>query len=205
MVENIEKGMEVKIHTGYHFPPIRGEISNIIGGKLYVKIQDSFDLNIEVSKKTTLEFALEKNAAHLCSGYIESLIQIDSSVIVISNLSPLERYQRRGFVRVPASLRARCSVRNKRIEAMILNISGSGALLCTKEELLSDDIIRLKFDLPLQQKTKINVEARIAREAMEKIEGAPWDYKYGVEFLNIPQSLQDRIVSYTFKKLTNNL
>ncbi len=199
---HLEVGQRVKVHTGINLPPIAGNITNMVKEKLYVTLERPAD--IELSGRITVELDLEEDAAYLFTGRVESVLKLGDTTLVIQEASDIERYQRREFVRVDAGLHVTCynSKYEHNINGLILNISGNGALISTKEPLKVGDYFKLKFTLPLQTKEPLEFDAEVVREAQEPVEGAPWNNKYGFKFIRISQAQQDRVMSFVFRELT---
>ncbi len=202
MDRRIISGLKVKVHTGEYRPPITGRISIIRENKIHVALDKPS--NMELSGKITVELNVDTDAAHLFTAGIESVLKLGDTTLVLQELSEVYRQQRREFVRVPTSIDVKChNVKyDRKIKSVILNISGKGALLCTREPLRTGDIVKLKFTLPVQEKFNLQVDGRVVREAEEAVDGTPWDYKYGIEFVRIPATQQDKIISYVFRELT---
>lgn len=114
--------------------------------------------------------------------------------------SEFERIQRRGFVRYPVLIAAqyRQGDDNRWNKGFLVDISGSGARLSHRHP-IPNETIQLAFTLKAHD-TPLIVTGRIVRS--EPLNGNDHTtYHSGIEFVEIPMGVQDRIVGFVFQRM----
>ena len=122
-------------------------------------------------------------------------------VYYLSQPEDLEKVQRRGFVRAPVLLGVDYQRAADRTwhKGYFLDISGGGVKLSHTGKLDRDEVIYLAFSLNTREK-KLTLKGRVIRSIpVETAAGTV--YHSGVEFVDIPMSVQDRVVAYVFERL----
>jgi len=143
--------------------------------------------------------AIDKMSLYVFYGVVLENKEEDKLPITLFKIQgKIRRVQRRRFLRIKfVSNGTLKTVENEEIPFMSFDISAGGMKIGVSRRLEVGTIITVNFrfedDLFLN-----NQEARVVRE-IESEENANGVFYYGIEFFNMPLSLQDRIMRFIFK------
>lgn len=118
------------------------------------------------------------------------------NVTYVSVPERIKRIQRRRFVRVNAVLtgRLRFSDKDEYVTFITKDVSAGGALILVKEPLPVGTFINI--DLTFTPELVLeDQKAKIVRDSGKSEEGY---YMYGIEFLDLPDSIQSKIIRFCF-------
>ena len=137
--------------------------------------------------------------------FVSRVQRVDEAAdsLLIDRPSMVQQSERRQFFRLAVNIRPKYAaiVRGKgeeerRLDAIMLDISGGGSQLRAKQPVEVGDRVHLVFPLDGEE-----LEADIVALTTSIIEArAPWMYRANGRFLRLPRQLQEHIVHYIFKQ-----
>ncbi len=130
-------------------------------------------------------------------------IEPADDAVLIDRPRVVEQSERRQFFRLAVNIRPKYAAivdddgsEKRRLEAMILDISGGGMQLRAKQPIDTGNRVHVVFPLGDDQ-----LEADITVLAASAVEGeAPWMYRANARFLTLPRQVQERIIRFIFKQ-----
>ncbi|MCP5464021.1 MAG: PilZ domain-containing protein [Deltaproteobacteria bacterium] len=173
-----------------------------------------------VGRQVIIKYS-HKDAYYALSAHVASLKQKDDVItaVVLTEEPEVKRLQRRDFVRIPfeiaMSFERVHEVRKGRLsmdqikaqqeawlavgalshQAEVVDLSGGGVAIESKETLYLDDVLLVQFPLP---GALIKTIARVANASRARAHGD--GVVYGLQFLTLTSDQQDHIVQAVFKK-----
>jgi len=202
-VERIKPGM-----------PLRIEVSSIpgfTGGDFKSKVEDIVDNLLKAGMPsmkgrlvpmpvgiTARISAVDKKSLYVFYGYVLKNEEEGNIPITVFNIrGKIRRIQRRRFLRIQFVSQGALRIlgTDERVPFMTLDVSAGGMKIATKSRLEIGVMVGVdfKFEEGLELK---NQEATILREGRSESEDL---HVYGIAFLNMPFSMQDKIMKFVFK------
>lgn len=166
--------------------------------------EDGFSINIPIKDG---EYLILDNGENLnfeyyteSGGYYEFDADVvcrdigdNISMYKLSSPNNIRKIQRRNFVRVPIVKMVEYRLSNESIwyKVMVLDLSGGGMKIKADRELKINDRLFINIEASSEN---IELEAEVKR--LNKINN--YEYVYGLEFIDINESKQDKIVKEVF-------
>lgn len=123
--------------------------------------------------------------------------------LIIDRPSIVQQSERRQFFRLAVSIRPKYAAvldthggERRRLEAIMLDLSGGGSQLRTKQRIDVGNRVHLVFPLGGEE-FEADLTAVTASESQAQ---APWMYRANGRFVGLPRSMQEHFIRYIFRQ-----
>lgn len=128
--------------------------------------------------------------------------------VIIDRPSIVEQSERRQFFRLAVSIRPKYAAvvdakgnERRRLEAIMLDLSGGGSQLRAKQRIDTGNRVHLVFPLDGEE-----IEADITAIMTSASDTqAPWMYRVNGRFVGLPRQLQEHFIRYIFRQQVEQL
>ncbi len=135
-------------------------------------------------------------------------VEPSTDSLSIDRPSIVQQSERRQWFRLAVNIRPKYAavvdnkgVEQRRLDALMLDISGGGSQLRAKQPIETGNRVHLVFPLDGEE-----LEADIVALTTSTIEArAPWSYRANGRFFRLPRQLQEHIVRYIFRQQVTQL
>ncbi|ADL07881.1 flagellar brake protein [Thermosediminibacter oceani] len=119
-------------------------------------------------------------------------------IIAVELLGPPEKNQRRGYFRLQVSLNVKIRPEGTEnwINAYVIDLSASGAMIYFRKEIEKGQIVEIKLQLDSKE---LNLKAKVVR--ITKDPGRRISpYNMGVQFIDIEEHIRDEIIKFVLSE-----
>lgn len=128
-------------------------------------------------------------------------------LFVLATPEMVERVQQRRFVRLPVSLPVQYAPADGNQkpsfnESFTVDLSAGGMKLALKEQYQRGTVLLLRFQLEIWGRVEdFEVRGKVVRVEVREQDKKSRVYQAGIEFLDLPNKSQDKIMAYIFAKM----